>query len=155
MTLVGRRVSSFGMAIVSLVFLSPMVLMVLTSVKPESEVLNPASLLPRHVTFANYAHVLGWSEEAAVRTLAPEQLLYFNQRIPWGDGSFLYGGLCDHPAAGTRGKSVSRNHRGFDDAARSAFSRSAVLAAQPNPLARHARGSDRARHRRRVGAFLC
>jgi multiple sugar transport system permease protein len=52
------------MALVSVVFLSPLVLMLLTSIKPESEVLNPASILPTHATLSNYAHVLGWSEEA-------------------------------------------------------------------------------------------
>ena len=58
------RIQTGFMSLVALVFLSPMVLMVLTSLKPESEVLNPENAFPKHWTLANYAHVLGWSEEA-------------------------------------------------------------------------------------------
>ncbi|HWA82618.1 MAG TPA: carbohydrate ABC transporter permease, partial [Fimbriimonadaceae bacterium] len=36
----------------------------LTSFKPESEVLNPASAIPHHWTLDNYRNVLGWAEEA-------------------------------------------------------------------------------------------
>jgi multiple sugar transport system permease protein len=52
------------MGVVALIFLLPIVSMVFTSLKPESEVLNPASVIPHHWTLENYAHVLGWSEEA-------------------------------------------------------------------------------------------
>jgi multiple sugar transport system permease protein len=49
---------------VATAFLAPLLLMVLTSLKPEAEVLNPSSLVPRHPTLSNYLHVLSWSEEA-------------------------------------------------------------------------------------------
>lgn len=49
---------------VAFAFLVPVVLMVFTSFKPESEVLNPESAIPRHWTLGNYQHVLGWAEEA-------------------------------------------------------------------------------------------
>jgi len=52
------------MTALALAFMSPLILMILTSFKPESEVLNPESAIPKHWTLANYAHVLGWSEEA-------------------------------------------------------------------------------------------
>ena len=52
------------MALVALVFVAPLVLMVFTSFKPESEVLNPETIVPRTWTLSNYRHVLGWSEEA-------------------------------------------------------------------------------------------
>jgi len=52
------------MSLLGVIFLSPLVLMVLTSLKPESEVLNPESAIPHHWTLANYAKILGWSEEA-------------------------------------------------------------------------------------------
>ncbi len=52
------------MILLALIFLAPVILMVLTSFKPESEVLNPASAIPRAWTLANYKHILGWSEEA-------------------------------------------------------------------------------------------
>jgi multiple sugar transport system permease protein len=52
------------MGIVALGFLAPVVLMVLTSFKPEQEVLNPASAIPKVWTLGNYRHVLGWAEEA-------------------------------------------------------------------------------------------
>ncbi|AIE87127.1 carbohydrate ABC transporter permease [Fimbriimonas ginsengisoli] len=61
---VPRQINTAVMSVISLVFLSPVVLMVLTSMKPESEVLNPASAIPKHWTLSNYAHVLGWSEDA-------------------------------------------------------------------------------------------
>lgn len=51
----------FGVAIL---FLAPLLLMVAVSFKPEAEVLNPSSVLPRDPTLANYRHILGWSEEA-------------------------------------------------------------------------------------------
>jgi multiple sugar transport system permease protein len=52
------------MALIGLLFFSPIVLMVLTSLKPESEVLNPESVIPHRWTLENFQHVLGWSEEA-------------------------------------------------------------------------------------------
>src|ERR1051326_1468219 len=45
-------------------FLAPLIVMVLTSFKPEAEVLNPARIIPQHWTLDNYRYVLGWSEEA-------------------------------------------------------------------------------------------
>lgn len=59
-----KRVNTVVMGLVSAIFLSPTVLMLLTSVKPESEVLNPETAIPRHWTAENYQYVLGWSEEA-------------------------------------------------------------------------------------------
>jgi multiple sugar transport system permease protein len=55
---------SAAMVLVGLSFLAPLGVMVLTSLKPEAEVLNPASVIPRTWTLGNYRHVLGWSEEA-------------------------------------------------------------------------------------------
>ncbi len=52
------------MRTLALLFLAPILLMFLTSFKPESEVLNPSSVIPRTWTLANYAQVLGWVEEA-------------------------------------------------------------------------------------------
>ncbi|MHB8636597.1 MAG: carbohydrate ABC transporter permease [Fimbriimonadaceae bacterium] len=52
------------MGLAALLFLLPVLLMVLTSLKPESEVLNPASAIPKHWTLSNYAYVLQWKEEA-------------------------------------------------------------------------------------------
>lgn len=59
-----RALVTATMAIVALLFAAPLLLMVFTSFKPESEVLNPASVVPRIWTLANYAHILGWVEEA-------------------------------------------------------------------------------------------
>jgi multiple sugar transport system permease protein len=53
-----------AMYFAALMFLSPAALMVLTAFKPESEVLNPASAIPKTWTLANFAYVLGWAEEA-------------------------------------------------------------------------------------------
>lgn len=52
------------MAAVSLVFLAPLIFMIVTSFKPEAEVLNPERLLPSEATTANYRYVLNYSEEA-------------------------------------------------------------------------------------------
>lgn len=52
------------MSLLAILFLSPIVLMILTSLKPEQEVLNPTQLVPKQWTLANYQHVLGWAEEA-------------------------------------------------------------------------------------------
>ncbi len=64
MTIALKRVNSVFMSLLGLLFLSPVVLMVLTSFKPEGEVLNPSSVIPRHWTLSNYRYLLGWSEEA-------------------------------------------------------------------------------------------
>lgn len=53
-----------AMATVAALFLAPVLLMLLTSLKPEAEVLEPTSLLPRHPTVANYREVLSVSDEA-------------------------------------------------------------------------------------------
>jgi multiple sugar transport system permease protein len=52
------------MVTLALLFLSPVILMLLTSFKPEGEVLNPSSAIPLHWTLENYRYVLQWSEEA-------------------------------------------------------------------------------------------
>ncbi len=63
-----RRSMMRGFAIlmfaVALMFLLPLVLMILTSFKVESEVLNPRSLWPRPWTTSNYLYVLQHAEEA-------------------------------------------------------------------------------------------
>ena len=64
MNRLGKLFNHVVMGIVALGFLAPVVLMVLTSFKPEQEVLNPASAIPKVWTLANYRHVLGWAEEA-------------------------------------------------------------------------------------------
>lgn len=64
MTKFWKRADTVLMAVVAAIFLSPVVLMILTSVKPESEVLNPETLIPQHWTLANYQRILGWTEEA-------------------------------------------------------------------------------------------
>lgn len=53
-----------SMWLLALLFLTPAVLMILTAFKPEAEVLNPASAIPKHWTLENFAYVLGWAEEA-------------------------------------------------------------------------------------------
>ena len=58
------RIRGLFMSALGLIFVSPLALMVLTSFKPEAEVLNPESAIPKTWTLANYAHILGWSEEA-------------------------------------------------------------------------------------------
>ncbi len=60
----GRWLLLVLMFAVGLLFVAPMVLMVLTSFKPEAEVLNPESAIPKHWTLQNYLDVLNWSEEA-------------------------------------------------------------------------------------------
>jgi len=64
MTTFGKRANTVFMGLVAILFLSPIILMILTSFKPEAEVLNPASAIPKHWTVENYQHVLGYSEEA-------------------------------------------------------------------------------------------
>lgn len=52
------------MLMVSVLFVAPMVLMLLTSFKTEAEVLNPSSAIPKVWTPENYQNVLNWPEEA-------------------------------------------------------------------------------------------
>ena len=59
-----RKPQNWIMILVGLTFVAPLGVMVLTSFKPETEVLNPSSIVPQHWTMSNYTHVLGWSEEA-------------------------------------------------------------------------------------------
>lgn len=60
----GRTFLIAFMFAIAAIFSAPVFLMVLTSFKPESEVLNPASAIPRVWTLSNYLHILGWVEEA-------------------------------------------------------------------------------------------
>lgn len=55
--------TTFVMFLIALLFLAPLLLMILTSFKPESDVLS-TSILPREWTLANFRYVLGYSEEA-------------------------------------------------------------------------------------------
>lgn len=64
MNRIPRLIATILMTAVAILFLAPVILMALTSFKPESEVLNPASAIPRVWTLSNYQHVLGWAEEA-------------------------------------------------------------------------------------------
>ncbi|MCW5942266.1 MAG: carbohydrate ABC transporter permease [Fimbriimonadaceae bacterium] len=64
MTKLGRNLVTGLMFLVAFLFVSPVGLMLVTSFKPESEVLNPESVIPRVWTLFNYRHVLGWAEEA-------------------------------------------------------------------------------------------
>ncbi len=59
-----RHLPDAIMAFTALSFVLPLVVMLLTSFKPEAEVLNPESVVPDDWTTSNYQHVLGWSEEA-------------------------------------------------------------------------------------------
>ena len=58
------RVLPVVMVGIALVVLAPLFIMILTSFKPESAVLNPSSIIPRHWTLANFRYVLNYSEEA-------------------------------------------------------------------------------------------
>jgi multiple sugar transport system permease protein len=51
------------MLLVALIFLAPLIVMILTSFKPELEVLKPR-VIPQHWTLANFKYVLKYSEEA-------------------------------------------------------------------------------------------
>ncbi|HWD38271.1 MAG TPA: carbohydrate ABC transporter permease [Fimbriimonas sp.] len=64
MTAFAKTAQVWFMRLIALIFLSPVVLLVLTSFKPEGDVLNPESVIPKHWTLDNYGYVLGWSEEA-------------------------------------------------------------------------------------------
>jgi multiple sugar transport system permease protein len=52
------------MSVVALVFVAPLIVMTFTSFKPEKEVLNPSSVVPRTWTNSNFKYVLNYSEEA-------------------------------------------------------------------------------------------
>lgn len=52
------------MFLLALGIVSPVLLMVLTAFKPEGEVLNPDSVIPKTWTLTNFQQVLGWAEEA-------------------------------------------------------------------------------------------
>jgi multiple sugar transport system permease protein len=52
------------MLVVALLFVTPLVLMVLTSFKTEADVLNPSTVIPTKFTTQNYGNVLEWAEEA-------------------------------------------------------------------------------------------
>lgn len=52
------------MGSVALIFLSPLFFMTFTAFKPEAEVLNPSTLLPKTWTLDNFRYVLKYSEEA-------------------------------------------------------------------------------------------
>lgn len=60
----GNCLNTAAMVFAGLSFLAPLVIMVLASLKPETEVLNPESVIPQTWTLDNYRYVLGWSEEA-------------------------------------------------------------------------------------------
>ncbi len=61
---VGRLIVTVLMIVIAALFVAPTILMVLTSFKPEAEVLNPESAIPKVWTLANYQHILGYSEDA-------------------------------------------------------------------------------------------
>ena len=52
------------MSVIAFIFILPIILMAMTSFKQESEVLNPAAVIPKIWTLENYRNVLGWAEEA-------------------------------------------------------------------------------------------
>ena len=58
------KISNWIMLATALLFLAPIIIMVLTSFKPEREVLNPASIIPQHWTLSNFRYVFNYSEEA-------------------------------------------------------------------------------------------
>src|SRR4051794_35444649 len=61
-----RRITfSNGIMIAAaLLVLAPVIIMALTSFKPEREVLNPERIVPKHWTLFNYRYVFNYSEEA-------------------------------------------------------------------------------------------
>jgi len=59
-----RTLTAMVMSVLAFIFIAPILLMAMTSFKPEAEVLNPASAIPRIWTLENYLNVLGWAEEA-------------------------------------------------------------------------------------------
>lgn len=52
------------MWLVAFLFLVPLIVMILTSFKPEAEVLNPAAIIPQTWTLENFRYVLSFPEEA-------------------------------------------------------------------------------------------
>ena len=64
MTRFWRNADTALMWILAAIFVSPVVLMLLTSLKPEGEVLNPDGIIPKHWTLINYTQILSWTEEA-------------------------------------------------------------------------------------------
>ncbi len=60
----GKVLNGLVMSLIALAFLAPLVLMIMTSFKPEGEVLNPESVIPKNWTVANYQYILNWAEEA-------------------------------------------------------------------------------------------
>ncbi len=64
------RVSKIGVAAamfgIAGLFIAPLLLMIAASFKPEREVLDPTSILPRNPTLANYQYVLNYTEEAPI-----------------------------------------------------------------------------------------
>src|SRR5277367_3364331 len=58
------KITNWIMPLAALIFLAPLFVMILTSFKPEAEVLNPRSIFPSHWTAHNYHYVLNYSEEA-------------------------------------------------------------------------------------------
>jgi multiple sugar transport system permease protein len=52
------------MFFVAALFLMPLIVMIITSFKPEQEVLDPNRFLPSKATLSNYQYVLNYSEEA-------------------------------------------------------------------------------------------
>jgi len=57
------RMTSWVMWAVALLFVAPLFVMIMTSFKPEAEVLNPRSIVPSHWTTGNFRYVLDYSEE--------------------------------------------------------------------------------------------
>jgi multiple sugar transport system permease protein len=64
MTAARFKINNVLMLLAAIVVLAPVVIMILTSFKPEREVLNPSSIIPRNWTLANYRYVFKYSEEA-------------------------------------------------------------------------------------------
>lgn len=60
----GGLLNTAAMIFAGVTFLAPLAVMVLASLKPETEVLNPETIVPKVWTLENYRYVLGWSEEA-------------------------------------------------------------------------------------------
>jgi multiple sugar transport system permease protein len=58
------RITPWIMVLVALIFLAPLFVMILTSFKPEAEVLNPATIVPRTWTLDNFRYILSFPEEA-------------------------------------------------------------------------------------------
>ena len=52
------------MSLVGFLFVSPIILMAMTSFKHEGDVLNPSTVVPKVWTVENYTNVLSWAEEA-------------------------------------------------------------------------------------------